>query len=83
MVVHRQLLRVCWLKKLILVLVLISLFLVTGETMKVGRMVKDESESPKGKQTKEVRNQRLRHTFDVFFSSKRRVPNASDPLHNR
>ncbi|KAL4282598.1 hypothetical protein GQ457_16G015090 [Hibiscus cannabinus] len=27
--------------------------------------------------------QRLRHSFGVFFSSKRKVPNAADPLHNR
>ncbi|KAE8683529.1 putative Cytochrome P450, family 81, subfamily K, polypeptide 2 [Hibiscus syriacus] len=25
----------------------------------------------------------LRHSFGVFFSSKRKVPNAADPLHNR
>lgn len=25
----------------------------------------------------------LRHSFDALFSSKRKVPNASDPLHNR
>ncbi|KAM1013106.1 hypothetical protein FF1_043084 [Malus domestica] len=24
-----------------------------------------------------------KHSLEVFFSSKRRVPNASDPLHNR
>ncbi|KAJ6939810.1 hypothetical protein NC651_006083 [Populus alba x Populus x berolinensis] len=29
------------------------------------------------------KQQRLRHSFDTFFSSKRKVPNASDPLHNR
>ncbi|MDV3195021.1 MAG: hypothetical protein Q8881_02060, partial [Sweet potato little leaf phytoplasma] len=26
---------------------------------------------------------RSRLLFDIFFSSKRKVPNASDPLHNR
>ncbi|KAI3465300.1 hypothetical protein Pfo_021963, partial [Paulownia fortunei] len=26
---------------------------------------------------------RVKHAFDAFFSSKRRVPNESDPLHNR
>ncbi|KAF4360629.1 hypothetical protein CsatB_007520 [Cannabis sativa] len=25
----------------------------------------------------------LRHSFDALFSSKRKVPNAADPLHNR
>ncbi|KAE8695841.1 putative Cytochrome P450, family 81, subfamily K, polypeptide 2 [Hibiscus syriacus] len=29
------------------------------------------------------KKQSLRHSFGVFFSSKRKVPNAADPLHNR
>lgn len=28
-------------------------------------------------------HQRVAHSLDEFFWSKRRVPNASDPLHNR
>ncbi|KAB2082720.1 hypothetical protein ERO13_A05G206700v2 [Gossypium hirsutum] len=32
---------------------------------------------------KQQHHQRFRHSFDVFYSSKREVPNASDPLHNR
>ncbi|WRX31207.1 hypothetical protein QQP08_023694 [Theobroma cacao] len=42
--------------------------------------------SPGTKEKQPVRqqqHQRLRHHFDAFFSSKRKVPNASDPLHNR
>lgn len=31
----------------------------------------------------ERQEQSLKHSVEVFFSSKRRVPNASDPLHNR
>lgn len=34
-------------------------------------------------QEKRAQQQRLRHSFDAFFSDKRKVPNASDPLHNR
>ncbi|OWM70828.1 hypothetical protein CDL15_Pgr014501 [Punica granatum] len=32
--------------------------------------------------TEKLRRRRL-PAFDPYFSSKRRVPNASDPLHNR
>jgi len=35
------------------------------------------------KKPQRQQRQRLRHSFDVYFSSKRKVPNASDPLHNR
>lgn len=31
----------------------------------------------------EVHEQHQKHAFDAFFSSERRVPNESDPLHNR
>ena len=33
----------------------------------------------------EKKRARLRHhySFETFFANKRRVPNASDPLHNR
>ncbi|ONI33497.1 hypothetical protein PRUPE_1G428300 [Prunus persica] len=34
-------------------------------------------------QQQQQQQQRLRHSFEAFFSSKRKVPNASDPLHNR
>ncbi|PON46886.1 hypothetical protein TorRG33x02_324770, partial [Trema orientale] len=41
--------------------------------------LKEYSPGLYGKQLKRS----LRHSFDALFSSKRKVPNASDPLHNR
>ncbi|BFG18314.1 hypothetical protein CerSpe_045880 [Prunus speciosa] len=41
-----------------------------------------EHENDMNKQPQQ-QQQRLRHSFEAFFSSKRKVPNASDPLHNR
>lgn len=93
MVIHCQvLIKVGWLKKLMLVLVVISILLVSTEgerLMKVDtvtitvtdeEIIKSPTPSIQGKEEKEVQNQR---SFDAFLSSKRRVPNASDPLHNR
>ena len=66
-----------------MVLVFLSL-LVSGqkeEAMDVGTI--GQSPSIQEKQQQKQQQQRLRHSLDVFLSSKRRVPNASDPLHNR
>uniref|UniRef100_F6GZW1 Uncharacterized protein n=1 Tax=Vitis vinifera TaxID=29760 RepID=F6GZW1_VITVI len=77
-----QCLRVGLLQKF-MVLVFLSL-LVFGqkeEAMDVG--TNGESPGIQEKQQQKQQQQRLRHSLDVFLSSKRRVPNASDPLHNR
>lgn len=75
----RKSLQVGLLRKL-MVLAFLSL-LVCGEkeaaTVNVG--IKNHSTNMHQRQ----KHQRLRHSFDVFFSNKRKVPNASDPLHNR
>ena len=47
----------------------------------------ENKESPKtsslyDKQVQKL-SRRLRHSFDALFTSKRKVPNAADPLHNR
>lgn len=34
-------------------------------------------------QQQQMQVQYVKHAFDAFSSSKRRVPNESDPLHNR
>lgn len=66
-------------------LILIFLFLaVSGDnnnTMLVGI---NKKSAPKLQQ-KNQQGQRVNknNSFDVYFSSKRRVPNASDPVHNR
>ncbi|OIT37730.1 hypothetical protein A4A49_55016 [Nicotiana attenuata] len=38
---------------------------------------------PEEEEAQQPQNWKLRHSLDVFFPSKRRVPNESDPLHNR
>lgn len=81
------------LQKLIVVVVLLSL-LVSGdndqeEVMKVGasavsNLSPGNTYVDRRQQDQTRQPQRyLRHSFDAFFSSKRKVPNASDPLHNR
>ncbi|CAB4266266.1 unnamed protein product [Prunus armeniaca] len=49
-----------------------------------GEQKQEEHEDDMNKQPQQQQQQqRLRHSFEAFFSSKRKVPNASDPLHNR
>lgn len=60
-------------------------FVVCGEK-EAGTVVGVNSLQPPNMQDKKHQRQqqkRLKQSFDVFFSSKRKVPNASDPLHNR
>ncbi|KAG8377495.1 hypothetical protein BUALT_Bualt08G0038800 [Buddleja alternifolia] len=52
-----------------------------NETMAVGNNRKISAASKH--QEKQLEAQRVKHAFDALFSSKRRVPNESDPLHNR
>ncbi|GLT40187.1 hypothetical protein SLA2020_143400 [Shorea laevis] len=72
-----------WLK--VMVVMLVVSVLVAGkeeETVVVGE--DSRSGDPNEKQNhKQPRSQRASDSFGVFFSSKRKVPNASDPLHNR
>ncbi|GKV10292.1 hypothetical protein SLEP1_g21683 [Rubroshorea leprosula] len=69
----------------IMVVMLVMSFLMAGgeETMVVGGNSRSASlQEIKPKQEPQQR-QGLRHSFGAFFSNKRKVPNASDPLHNR
>ncbi|OMO78847.1 hypothetical protein CCACVL1_14077 [Corchorus capsularis] len=75
---------------MVIVLLLVFLLLVSGDDQKneesMFAAMNVHSQGGKKNQTvnqKPQPQQRLRHSFDFFFSSKRRVPNASDPLHNR
>ncbi|KAL7245328.1 hypothetical protein ACSBR2_000619 [Camellia fascicularis] len=81
--------QVGWLQKpMVLALLLLLSFLVSGEDDKVVDVVDmkdvapDKQETEQREQQHQVKQQ-WRHSLDVFYSSKRRVPNASDPLHNR
>jgi hypothetical protein len=79
--------RVGWLRQLIMVVGFLSL-LVRGEKEEAAAVVGAHSRSPNMQQQQQKKpqrqqRQRLRHSFDVYFTSKRKVPNASDPLHNR
>ncbi|CAL8996285.1 unnamed protein product [Prunus brigantina] len=71
----------------LMVLVLFSM-LVSGykeNTMplSVPNNVEQKQQEHEDDMNKQPQQQRLRHSFEAFFSSKRKVPNASDPLHNR
>lgn len=68
------------LQKLIVV-ILVSLLVVSGQ--KEETLVFNNTDNQQPIRQEKQQRQRLRHSFDVFFSSKRKVPNASDPLHNR
>ncbi|OAY50991.1 hypothetical protein MANES_05G178800v8 [Manihot esculenta] len=68
------------LQKLIF-LILVSLFVVSGE--KEEKLVVNNTYSQQPTRKEKQQYQRLSFSFDVFFSNKRKVPNASDPLHNR
>jgi hypothetical protein len=79
--------QVGWLRQL-MVVAFISL-LVCGDQKEAAVAGGVHNRSPntrareKQQQQQQQQRQRLRHSFDVYFSSKRKVPNASDPLHNR
>ncbi|CAN6539839.1 unnamed protein product [Malus baccata var. baccata] len=81
-------------QKFVVLIVLVFLpMLVSGDkenTMQLGLRNQHYSLSSPNKQAekeqennKQQRRLNSKHSFEAFFSSKRRVPNASDPLHNR
>ncbi|KAJ0024376.1 hypothetical protein Pint_08698 [Pistacia integerrima] len=79
---YQQFFQVGLFQKLI-VIIFLSL-LVSGEkeeTLVVG--INNKPPIMQAKQHQKQKQERLRHSFDAFMSSKRKVPNASDPLHNR
>ncbi|GMN35018.1 hypothetical protein TIFTF001_005050 [Ficus carica] len=85
---HYRLWQVGLLQKLIFLLFL-SL-LVFGEDEEDTLVVNNVVISPHDKQSPGLHAQNqlnkrssLKHSFDALFSSKRKVPNAADPLHNR
>ncbi|KAK9946440.1 hypothetical protein M0R45_011906 [Rubus argutus] len=82
-------------QRVLLVLVFLSM-LVSGNKEKATRararavgvrnQLKYTWPNPQVKQQEVEEKKRLRrhhHSFEAFFASKRKVPNASDPLHNR
>ncbi|KDP41663.1 hypothetical protein JCGZ_16070 [Jatropha curcas] len=66
-------------QKKIIVLILLYSLLVSGEKEETMAVTHADDKQPR----RQEKHQRLRSSFDVLFSSKRKVPNASDPLHNR
>ncbi|KAL6982973.1 hypothetical protein U1Q18_016368 [Sarracenia purpurea var. burkii] len=70
-----------WLRKLV---VLVLLLLVSGGEGKNGIQPPQREEgTPPEEPKQQLQHRLIRHSMDVFFSGKRKVPNASDPLHNR
>ncbi|XWS24157.1 hypothetical protein CRYUN_Cryun28dG0076500 [Craigia yunnanensis] len=69
----------------LMVVMLLYLVLVSGDLKEESMLVGMNGHAPGAKEKQPVKqqHQRLRHSFGVFSSSKRKVPNASDPLHNR
>ncbi|KAJ4701674.1 Clavata3/ESR (CLE) [Melia azedarach] len=80
---YQQLVQVGLLQKLIVVIFLSLLVSGEKEEAMVFGTNSHSKTVPAEKQQQKQQRPRLRHSFDSFFSSKRRVPNASDPLHNR
>nr|DAD41390.1 TPA_asm: hypothetical protein HUJ06_015713 [Nelumbo nucifera] len=71
----------------LMVLAFLYLLLI-GENNGTANVLAEEQplgaqEMQQQQQQQRQRQLRLHHPFDVFFSNKRRVPNSSDPLHNR
>ncbi|PSS17281.1 CLE25p like [Actinidia chinensis var. chinensis] len=66
--------------------VLLFLLLVSVESkdnMINNGMNRTSLQSQEKLEPKQEAQKQLRHSMGLFFASKRRVPNASDPLHNR
>ncbi|KAK4348864.1 hypothetical protein RND71_031619 [Anisodus tanguticus] len=68
--------------------ILVFLFLLFAFAGKNNTMVaaitKKSTPKKTEKQQQQLQNWKvMRHSVDVFYPSKRRVPNESDPLHNR
>ncbi|KAK8601134.1 hypothetical protein V6N13_059136 [Hibiscus sabdariffa] len=66
-----------------LMLVVLLSLLVSADQKDGPLLVGINAPSPVPEVKQPMERQRLRHSFGVFFSSKRKVPNAADPLHNR
>lgn len=81
-------------QRVLLVLVFLSMLVsgnkenaTTTSTRAVGVHNQLKYTSPnlqvKQQEVEEKKSLRHHHSFEAFFASKRKVPNASDPLHNR
>lgn len=80
---HYQQLSQVWFFQKLIIIIFLSL-IVCGEkeeTLVVG--INDKSPTMQARQRQKQKQGSLRNSFDSFISSKRKVPNASDPLHNR
>ncbi|KAB2076192.1 hypothetical protein ERO13_A06G022350v2 [Gossypium hirsutum] len=75
--------------RILMVVMLLSSMLISAdpkdEPLLVGTTTNAHSpvSNEKIPMDKQQQPQSLRGSFGVFFSSKRKVPNAADPLHNR
>lgn len=70
-------------KQSLVMLVVLSLLLFVS-TAEKNKTLDQQTEEEQKKSAPQYNWKLMRHSLDhVFFSSKRRVPNESDPLHNR
>lgn len=71
---------VAWFPR-VMVFVLLT-FLVCGELKEESSVVGLSSQTPNMVGNQKQREKQQKQPFDVFYTQKRKVPNASDPLHN-
>ncbi|KAI8548615.1 hypothetical protein RHMOL_Rhmol07G0287000 [Rhododendron molle] len=71
------------LKKLLVLILVLLAWCGKQNTAGAGMNRTSQQEGQEKHHQESRQRQRLRESTDVFFTSKRRVPNASDPLHNR
>ncbi|GMI77408.1 hypothetical protein HRI_001410100 [Hibiscus trionum] len=67
----------------LMAVLLLSLLVSADQKDDESLLVGTNARSSVPEEKQPLEQQRLRHSFGVFFSSKRKVPNAADPLHNR
>ncbi|KAF5736079.1 hypothetical protein HS088_TW14G00213 [Tripterygium wilfordii] len=68
--------------RLLVIVLILASSLVSGEKQTVMGTVGSHNQLQSSSNHEKQKPQQLRQYFDLF-SNKRRVPNASDPLHNR
>lgn len=71
-----------WLRRVMFLVLLTLLFLVSGEKQE-SSVVGLRNHTPSMVETQKLRDKQPKQPLDVYYSVKRKVPNASDPLHNR
>ncbi|PIM98335.1 hypothetical protein CDL12_29186 [Handroanthus impetiginosus] len=68
---------------LFLLVLLVSASENNNRVLSAKRILNSSRKLQEKQQQFQIEKQGVKHAFDAFFSSKRRVPHASDPLHNR